>query len=256
MRVWHAEASENDPGEVERLCESWLDVQDRDRAQRLRRMTTRNQHVVGRGMMRRLLSDSCEAAIHPQSIRFATLAHGKPYVSAPDEVCRPFNVSHTSGLVVGSIVDSHELLATDELSGDTLLGVDVERIDRRTDVNIAERYFSRPEIQYVHSHQCEASRRVAFLKVWTLKESFIKAIGTGLQTPLADFAFRDIDTDSPWIEMLDPKLERAVTWKFFPLVPRPGFLAAVAVACQSIETTVQVEVRGFEELILPRTTSV
>ncbi len=246
VQVWHAVASESQPGIVERHCECWLDDEDRQRTLRLKRDTTRNQHVIGRGMMRQLLSTS---GVHPQSIRFATLPHGRPIVQSPAELRRPFNVSHTGGLVLGGLVDANAPLAVDRESGDGLVGVDVERIDRCTDVALAERYFSAPEVAYVRSHRNVDAQREAFLRVWTLKESFIKAIGTGLSTPLADFAFRDIESDAPWIEMLDPRLESEVHWRFFPFVPRPGFIAAVAVGCQHRETPTSIEVRCFEDLL-------
>ncbi len=249
VHVWHAAASENDPGDVERHCECLLDDTDRDRSMKLRRLTTRNQHVIGRGMIRHLLSHSCEGVVEPQAIRFSALPHGKPIVSEPHEARRAFNVSHTNGLVIGSLAPSDSALAIDAETGDTLLGVDVERLDRRSDSAIAERYFSKPEVEYVRSQSGEATRQFAFLRIWTLKESFIKAIGTGLRTPLADFAFRDIDSDSPWIEMLDPRLQSDVAWKFFPISPRPGFIAAVALGCQSVETTATLDVRSFEELL-------
>ncbi len=249
VHVWHAAASENDPGDVERHCECLLDDTDRERSMKLRRLTTRNQHVIGRGMMRHLLSHSCKGAVEPQAIRFSALPHGKPIVSEPQEVRRAFNVSHTNGLVIGSLAPADSALAIDTETGDTLLGVDVERLDRRTDAGLAERYFSKPEVEYVRSQYGDASRQFAFLRIWTLKESFIKAIGTGLRTPLADFAFRDIDSDSPWIEMLDPKLQSEVAWKFFPISPRPGFVAAVALGCKSAEMTAALDVRSFEELL-------
>jgi 4'-phosphopantetheinyl transferase len=249
VNVWHAAASENDPGDLERHCECLLDDSDRERAMKLRRQTTRNQHVVGRGMVRHLLSHGCDGVVEPHAIRFSTLPHGKPVVSEPCEVCQPFNVSHTSGLVIGTLAPTDSGLAIDAETGDTLLGVDVERLDRRTDAGLADRYFSKPEVEYVRAQSSELSRQMAFLRVWTLKESFIKAIGTGLHTPLAGFAFRDIDSDSPRIEMLDPKLQSDVAWKFFPINPRPGFIAAVAVGCQSSETTAKLEVRNFEDLL-------
>jgi len=187
-------------------------------------------------MARRLLGSS---TIDPQSIRFAAEPHGKPYVIEPAEARRPFNVAHTDGLVMCGVGNAtHDLV-----------GVDVERLNRRTDPSLADRYFSRPEVRYLSAFRSDIERRNAFLRIWTLKESFIKAIGTGLQTPLADFAFEEIDSDSPRIKMLNPNLESDKSWTFFSIQPRPGFIGAIAVASKPTGTQVELELQSFDELM-------
>jgi 4'-phosphopantetheinyl transferase len=187
-------------------------------------------------MAKRLLSGD---QVDPISIRFAAEAHGKPYVTEPETARRPFNIAHTDGLVMCGIGD----LAYEAI------GVDIERLDRRTDPALADRYFSAPEVRYLQNYRRSEERRSMFLRIWTLKESFIKAIGTGLQTPLADFAFEQIESTSPTIKMLNPKLESDWVWTFFSIEPRPGFIAAVAVACRQAETQFQLQLRNFDELV-------
>ena len=82
ISIWHAPNSSGDPEAVERRCETWLDDPDRQRADLFRRATTRNQHVIGRGMSRRMLSGP---SIDPRSIQFGVEAHGKPIVTGPPE---------------------------------------------------------------------------------------------------------------------------------------------------------------------------
>jgi 4'-phosphopantetheinyl transferase len=187
-------------------------------------------------MARRLLSNDI---VDPQSIRFALQVHGKPYVTEPEAAKRPFNVAHTDGLVMCGIgSDAHDLV-----------GIDVERLDRKTDPALADRYFSKPEVRFLHTYRSDAERRRAFLRIWTLKESFIKAIGTGLQTPLADFAFEEIESSSPTIKMLNPRLESDQVWKFFSIQPRPGFIGAIAVAFKQAGTQIELELHSFDELM-------
>ncbi len=240
MSLWHATASSQEPGPIEACCEAWLDGEEIIRANRFRRSTSRNQHVVGRGMARRLLGDE---AVAPSDIHFAQAIHGKPYVVQPDAAKQPFNVAHTDGLVMCGVgQDQHELV-----------GVDVECLERRTDPQLATRYFSQPEIDFLQSKPEGELRRATFLRIWTLKESFIKAIGTGLQTPLADFAFVDIDSDRPRIKMLNSELQTGLTglsWQFFSLNPRPGFVGAVAVACLDRDTDVKIDLRSFDDLVV------
>ncbi|QDT13217.1 4'-phosphopantetheinyl transferase family protein [Planctomycetes bacterium K23_9] len=237
VTLWHATTSSEKPGRIEACCESWLDQDEIVRADRFRKSTSRNQHVVGRGMARRLLGDE---AVTPNEIQFAHAVHGKPYVVRPDAAKQPFNVAHTDGLVMCCVgQDRHELV-----------GVDVERLGRRTDPELAQRYFSQPEIDFLQSKPEGEVRRDSFLRIWTLKESFIKAIGTGLQTPLADFAFVDIDSDQPRIELLNPKLQSDMSWQFFSIEPRQGFIGAVAVACRQNADEVRVDLRSFDDLVV------
>lgn len=241
IQVWHAGSSSSEPGILEQCCENWLSQDERARADRFRIATSRNQHVVGRGMARRLLG---REQIDPCLIAFAIEKNGKPYVSQPAEARRPFNIAHTDGLVMCGI----------HSQCDDLLGVDVEKLGRRTDPALAKRYFSKPEIDHLETCVSETDQRNTFLKIWTLKEAFIKAIGTGLQTPLADFAFDKIESAEPEIRFLNPKLESKTRWSFLSIEPRPGYVGAVAVGANSARansarTSTEVKLRRFEELL-------
>lgn len=236
IRVWHATSSSALPGPIEHRCSSWLDESERERAERFRMATSRNQNIVGRGMARRLLSSN---TVDPRAIRFDVEPHGKPFVIEPVVAKRPFNVAHTDGLVLCGVGSN----------GHHLVGVDVERLGRRTDPELANRYFSQPEVEYLRQFRDVRERHDIFLRIWTLKESFIKAIGTGLRTPLSDFAFEEIDSLSPRIRMLTPNLESDLAWKFFCLEPRPGYIGAIAVACREATLQPRVELHCFDDLI-------
>lgn len=237
IRLWHATSSSAHPGPVEACCQCWLDEAERARAERYRVATSRNQNIVGRGMARRLLSSD---RVDPRAIRFDVEPYGKPFVVEPIAAKRPFNVAHTDGLVLCGV----------GTSGHQMVGVDVERLGRRTDPDLATRYFSKPEVEYLRQFRSPHERQDVFLRIWTLKESFIKAIGTGLQTPLADFAFEEIDSVCPRIRMLSPELESDLNWSFFCVEPRPGYVGAIAVACrESVRDPVGVELHCFDDLI-------
>ncbi|TWU45555.1 4'-phosphopantetheinyl transferase sfp [Novipirellula aureliae] len=240
VRIWHATSSSTEPGLVEAFCDAQLSGEERQRAGHFRVATSRNQHIIGRGMVRHLLGHfACSPPIEPRSIELSVLQHGKPFVKHPSTLTHSFNVSHTDGLVLCGIgsQDHH------------LLGVDVERLERRTDTELADRYFSPPEVEYVRSFADGESRRHAFLRVWTLKEAFIKAIGTGLHTPLADFAFDDIDSSSPKIRILNEELDCGSNWQFFTFRPREPFVAAVAVSIADADTEVSLELQNFDSLV-------
>ncbi|KAA8784075.1 4'-phosphopantetheinyl transferase [Paenibacillus sp. 4624] len=105
-------------------------------------------------------------------ITFTRNKYGKPALTHDADV--QFNVSH-SGDWVALITGSK-----DEL------GVDVEKI-APIDLQIAERFFSSSECQLLDGKP-EVMKRETFYRLWTLKESYIKAVGMGLSMPLDSFA--------------------------------------------------------------------
>ena len=66
------------------------------------------------------------------------------------------------------------------------VGVDVERI-RKIPEGLAKRFFSEAENQWLDSAKNEAEQKDIFFTLWTLKESFLKAIGSGLTKSLSSF---------------------------------------------------------------------
>lgn len=243
LEIWSAAAASQGAGDLERSCESRLTDQERVRARRFRKDTSRNQHIVGRGMTRLLLSRTIEPPLRPDEIELGFSPHGKPFVIAPAAAARPFNVAHTDGMVLFAARADHAA-ATQRSS----IGVDVERLSRKTDTAIAERYFSAPEIEYVFDHADGDSRLHAFLKVWTLKEAFIKAVGTGLTMPLGDFAFSQLDDPRPSVQFLNPALDTGECWQFASFFPEPGFVAAVAVCERTPIGPIEINLSRFETL--------
>ena len=83
-----------------------------------------------------------------------------------------------------NITHSGEWVAVAISSG--CVGVDVEKM-RKIPEGVARRFFSEAENQWLDSAQTEAERKNIFFTLWTLKESFLKAIGKGLTKSLSSF---------------------------------------------------------------------
>lgn len=95
---------------------------------------------------------------------------GKPH---PDNLSNiHFNISHSGKYVVCTVAPFE-------------LGIDVERI-RKVNLNIAERFFSPSEISDLMSKP-DDSKMQYFITLWTIKESYLKAIGRGLTQHLNSF---------------------------------------------------------------------
>ena len=78
-----------------------------------------------------------------------------------------FNLSH-AGDYAAAVFDEGEV------------GIDVEQA-RRVNVNVMRRQFTAEENAYL------LSEPDAFLRLWTRKESYCKAVGEGLHLPLSSF---------------------------------------------------------------------
>lgn len=103
-----------------------------------------------------------------KKVEFVKGAHGKPYIKGGGA---QFSVSHTKGAVCVAISD-----------GDSEIGIDIERRDRRISDKLKERVLSENELAGLSSDE-------DFLRMWVQKEAFLKRSGIGLTTVI-----RGIDT--------------------------------------------------------------
>ena len=97
--------------------------------------------------------------------------YGKPYLPALPDF--HFSLSHSGERVLCAV------------SGKSV-GCDIEA-PGRYDPKIAKRFFHPSESAWLFSLP-EAEQPAAFLRLWTCKESYIKALGRGLSQPLDSFA--------------------------------------------------------------------
>lgn len=89
-----------------------------------------------------------------------------------------FNISH-SGSWICVVIDNQPL------------GVDIEKITN-IDLTIAKRFFTYEENTYIDN---SLDKFKAFFEIWTLKESYIKTIGTGFFLNLNSFSIIKNDED-------------------------------------------------------------
>jgi 4'-phosphopantetheinyl transferase len=107
-----------------------------------------------------------------------------------------------------------------------MVGIDAERIDpAKADFAVAETYFAPAEIRLLHKVPVDDRIRFFFC-LWTLKEAYIKAIGTGLGTPLDSFAF---GFEPLRIEFAPGVSSRAADWRFAVLPTTEQHVLSVAV---------------------------
>jgi len=111
-----------------------------------------------------------------RNIHFGSNLYGKPYLLGQSNF--HFNLAHSGSWVV-------------MIWGEDAVGVDVEKV-KEIDIGVVERFFSSEEFMDIMA-KSEYKRREYFYELWTLKESYIKALGTGLSTPLDTFSIRILE---------------------------------------------------------------
>ncbi|GER41883.1 4'-phosphopantetheinyl transferase [Striga asiatica] len=162
----------------------------------------------------------------PKSLKFHKNSHGKPEIEwqITDNWCPPplhFNISHTSSLVACGVTTKARI------------GIDVEEKQRKIKhdvLSFARRYFSKHELRFLAAISDPQVQHMKFVKLWTLKEAYVKALGKGFSgAPFKTFTihfegvdkrgFSSIDYSSPKaseiiVESLDETTDITSNWQF------------------------------------------
>lgn len=162
--------------------------------------------------MRHALSTT-EPGVRPQDWRFERSTLGRPEVDRPGWARGlHFNLSHTDGLVACVV------------ARDARCGVDVERplqalpVHRLAGAVLSDR--ERHDLADVPP----AGRQELFLRYWTLKEAYLKAIGAGMRFPMTACEF-EVGGSRPVLRSAAAGLDhRLYTFGQWPVL-RGGFLA-------------------------------
>ena len=190
-----------------------LTADEQARATRYKVAKPRTEFVIGRGLLRGLLSEFL--GVEPVAVPLEKLPSGKPVLASAAGL--HFNVTHTDGVAV-------------LVAGRTRVGVDVERPRPLADADgLVGRYFSAAEGAAFRSLP-ERHRLSAFFRGWTCKEAVIKAAGATVGC-LADFDV-ELDPECPprLLAARDPQLA-GPGWALAEWTTRDG--AAVAIAVES-----------------------
>ena len=220
IHVWRA-LGDADPKTVASL-ERILSDEERKRAGRFRFDKDRIRYTLSYGMLRRILGAYLKTP--PETIRLAPTEHGKPVLDpAFHSLDLQFNLSHTKGVSLFAVASG------------LAVGIDVERTDRgaRSDIEVAERYFTEEEARTLRSLP-EHEQRLAFFRCWTRKEAFVKSLGRGLPFGLDRFEV-SLAPGAPAAllkTLWDPN--EADLWSVVEILPGPGFIGALAVRSRDI----------------------
>lgn len=107
-----------------------------------------------------------------EKVQFTKNSFGKPMLKNFEQI--HFNLAHSGDWVVCGV-------------SDVPIGIDVEII-KSNDLGVAKAFFTSSEYKDILNQPKEKQIKY-FYKLWTLKESYVKAEGKGLYIPLNSFSF-------------------------------------------------------------------
>ena len=159
-----------------------------------RKLSVLSSHLIDEGLR--------AYGLREKDMEYGHSAKGRPFFMERPDI--RFSISHSgtkamvcmTGPFNGEMSAEHpdicySLMIIPDEDGRELKGIgcDIERIrpySEKTE-GIMARFFHREEASYIAERKNDADRAGAFTKIWTLKESYIKALGTGLSEGMETF---------------------------------------------------------------------
>lgn len=146
----------------------------KERISSLKRMSSR-WHALGTCLLMQRLGEKTGTDMSEKDMIYGRF--GKPYLRNGGKELL-FNISHSGDKVI--LFYSHKEDCIDDV------GCDIEKHKRCNELIVGRR-FSELEREFIYASAMDDRNRL-FTDIWTLKESFVKTIGTGLKTDLSTFS--------------------------------------------------------------------
>ncbi len=195
---------------------SCLSSDEKKRADTLIIPQKRQLFIAGRCCLRNLLSTYLDIA--PKAIQLTYDLHGKPSLQSNQKRLY-FNVSHSNNLMLVALTLNHSI------------GIDIELKRPLDDMNLIARDILSDNERRVF--QTKTNKHDWFFRIWTLKESYLKAIGTGLSISPDQIEF-NLHAEIPEIIKTPDKQYTLSNWTFVPFRPTSESLATVAIPTSPI----------------------
>lgn len=160
-----------------------------------------------------------QANIDENSIHIDYSPNKKPYIREYSEF--HFNLSHSESCVVCAVSNCET-------------GCDVEKVTV-IDWDIAQKYFSASEYEMIINQPNPVDKIDMFFRLWTLKESYIKATSLGFELAMNCFAIR-MENDKIWADC--NIIDKHYTFYEFDIFP--DYKCAACVKSASMDVSVNV----------------
>jgi 4'-phosphopantetheinyl transferase len=217
VHLWRIDLSVVAP--AEQRWQKILSPDERARAARFHFDRDRQHYTATRALLRTLLASYVSS--DPAELVFRYSEREKPSLGVPhSQQAVEFNVSHSG---------TAALLA---FARGRALGVDIEMIREGFDpVGLAHRFFSTHEQSQLAALD-PSDKYPGFFRCWTRKESYIKAVGTGLSLPLDQFDVSLLPGDQNALLATRPEVSDAAMWSLREVPAGAGYIAALCVRGQ------------------------
>lgn len=149
------------------LLTSYLSLAEKERAARYKTEELQIRFIAARGRLREILGIHLNTS--PHQIEFIYNPFGKPFLHSKHLSSLHFNLSH-----------SHDRLAI-ALTTNSQVGIDIERHSK--DKDLSKIIFSEQESK-LYNKLPEHAKKDRLFQAWTLKEAYVKALGSGLNTDI------------------------------------------------------------------------
>lgn len=159
VKVYTADATVLKDEQLYRRLYTGLDVSRRAKADRFRFEKDKRLSVAAGALL--------QYALQMENVRepsFDVTSNGKPYLVGEESL--HFNLSHSEGMVMCAIAEKE-------------VGCDVEKkavLNRR----LAEYVMTEYELDQIYGLERDMKQQEMFFRLWTLKESYMKATGFGI----------------------------------------------------------------------------
>lgn len=174
--IWILDPNTLTPADIAR-CNAAISTAEKARCDKFRFEPDRDAYRAAHALARFALS-WCERAVPPQAWVFEQTSRGRPEIAASGGFpSLRFNISHTRQLVACIVTRALDC------------GVDVESIDRCSDLRPDAHAVLAPAELARIAGASDAERPTLLCRYWTLKEAYAKALGLGMSLAFEDVAF-------------------------------------------------------------------
>jgi 4'-phosphopantetheinyl transferase len=185
------------------------------RADRFYLQKDRDRFITARGTLRIILGKYLR--LDPQDVRFFYGPNGKPMLTEKDGMGLCFNISHSHDNALYAFTYGRRI------------GVDTEYICcNQAIMDIVERFFTFRELTIIQSYPL-SMRHEAFFNLWTCKEAFLKAAGTGLSFDLNKVEVSARAGEPVRLVSINGDSREASLWSLIRLDTVPRYASALAV---------------------------
>jgi 4'-phosphopantetheinyl transferase len=228
IHLWYAYPDDLLQQNSAQACARLLSEDEQARWQAYKFEEHRREYLATHALARTALS--YHGKLSPEAWRFRPNDYGKPAVDP--ECGLRFNLSNSRALVVCLVAESADV------------GVDVEPCSRaETILEVAPSVFSTLELRQLEALEPK-DKITRALRLWTLKEAYIKARGLGLRLPLSKFSFH-FDEEQAIRMVLDRDLNDCPDRWQFCLLEHRDHCVALMVESRTPPDLMVIEVRTF-----------